>query len=246
MSPAKRTSTGSYFDVDIAKVVQSEQRRFQLRVKFQTRARRTVLYGPSGAGKSLTLQALAGLIKPDSGRIVFDSQPLFDSASHLDVPARRRRFGYVFQDYALFPQLTVRQNIAFGLRDGLLNPSERAGDERVDHWLQALELEHVASQRAHELSGGQRQRTALARALANAPRALLLDEPFSALDPDLRNRTRAQLEALLKQIDIPMVMISHDPEDLAWFGEDVHYLLEGVVAQRPDPSVRVAAPQGAS
>jgi molybdate transport system ATP-binding protein len=243
MSSPVTASVDGCFEVDIAKAVQSEQRRFQLRVKFQTRARRIVIYGPSGAGKSLTLQVLAGLIRPDSGHVTFNSHRLFDGERGIDVPARRRRFGYVFQDYALFPQLTVRQNIAFGLRDGLFNPSTQSGGERVDHWLQALELEHVASQRTHELSGGQRQRTALARALANEPRALLLDEPFSALDPDLRNRTRAQLDTLLKRVDIPVVMISHDPEDLAWFGDEIHYLLDGVIAERPVPVARATVPQ---
>jgi molybdate transport system ATP-binding protein len=224
---------GLGFDVDIEKTVRSEQRRFDLRVRFKTQARRTVVYGPSGAGKSLMLQALAGLLTPDAGRIAFGDEVLFDSAARVDVPARRRRFGYVFQDYALFPQLTVRQNIAFGLRGGMFNPPVSGDDERVDRWLRMLELENVASQRTHELSGGQRQRTALARALANEPRALLLDEPFSALDPDLRSRTRAQLDSLLKRIDIPIVMISHDPEDLAWFGEEVFYLVEGAIAEMP-------------
>ncbi|OWQ86202.1 ABC transporter ATP-binding protein [Roseateles aquatilis] len=217
------------FDVRIRKHVEGGGRRFDLVVEFRTDARRTVVHGPSGAGKSLTLQAIAGLLRPDEGTILVDGQPVFDSASRVDVPARERRLGYLFQDYALFPHLTVRQNIAFGLTHGWLNPSRRDGGAAVDRWLQAFELERVAQQRPHQLSGGQRQRTALARALVNEPRALLLDEPFSALDPDLRGRMRAELDTLLDRIGIPMLMITHDPEDVERFGDRRIRLTDGQV-----------------
>ena len=219
------------FEVDIGKTMRSAQRSFELRVRFTTHARRSVIYGPSGAGKSLTLQALAGLMKPDLGRIAFDSEVLFDSQAGIDIPARRRGFGYLFQDYALFPRLNVRQNIAFGLSAGLLNPSAQGGGEAVEHWLRAFELFDVAAQRPAELSGGQRQRTALARALVNSPRALLLDEPFSALDPALRERMRTELDELLRRIDIPVLMITHDPDDLEWFGEEALSLRDGVIVE---------------
>jgi molybdate transport system ATP-binding protein len=218
------------FEVDIRKTVSSPQRRFELEVRFTSQARRTVIYGPSGAGKTLTLQAIAGLLRPDAGRIAFNGETLFDGSARLLVPARQRRFGYLFQDYALFPQLNVRQNIAFGLQRGWRNPPRDVGGEAVERWLAALELSPVASQLPHQLSGGQRQRTALARALVNGPRALLLDEPFSALDPALRERTRDELDRLLSQIDIPLVMITHDPDDLGRFGEQVLQLREGVVS----------------
>ena len=217
------------FEVRIRKQVEGGGRRFELDVSFSTDARRTVIYGPSGAGKSLTLQAVAGLLKPDDGTIYIDGHPVFDSASRIDVPARERRLGYLFQDYALFPQLTVRQNIAFALKRGWRNPSRHEGGEAVDRWIQAFELERVAQQRPHQLSGGQRQRTALARALVNEPRALLLDEPFSALDPDLRGRMRAELDTLLERVGVPMLMITHDPEDLARFGDRRVMLRDGVV-----------------
>jgi len=229
-----------FFDVSIRRIVGIDRRRFELQVAFQCRRRRTVIFGPSGSGKTLTLQALAGLLTPDSGRIAFCGESLFDSAAGIDVPARERRFGYLFQDYALFPQLSVRQNIAFGLKRGPLNPSARFEDPRVDRWLRAFELTELARQRPAELSGGQRQRTALARALVNEPRALLLDEPFSALDPALRDRTRAELDALLRGIDIPVVVITHDAQDIDWFGEQTLYLSEGGVVAQPEP----AAPRG--
>jgi len=219
------------FTVDIATTVGGSRRRFELQVAFETTARRTVIYGPSGAGKSLTLQAMAGLLAPARGRILFGDEVLFDSATRVHVPARARRFGYLFQDYALFPGLNVRQNVAFGLSRGLRNPPREAGGAVVERWLEALELREVALQRPHELSGGQRQRVALARALVNDPRALLLDEPFSALDPELRQRTRAELDRLLTRIGIPIVMITHDPEDIGWFGEQTLYLREGAIRE---------------
>lgn len=222
------------FHVDIHKTVHSERRTFELAVRFETRARRTVLYGPSGAGKSLTLQAVAGLLAPDRGRVAFAGETLFDAAAGTDVPARRRGFGYLFQDYALFPRLNVRQNIAFALQPGLRNPAAlRDADPAVTRWLEAFELQEVAAQRPHELSGGQRQRTALARALVQSPRALLLDEPFSALDPELRLRMRRELDALLARIDIPVLMITHDPDDLAWFGDEVLHLRDGRIVEAP-------------
>ena len=217
------------FEVCIRKRVEGGGRRFELAVAFATDARRTVVHGPSGAGKSLTLQAIAGLLKPDEGTIRIDGKPVFDSASRIDVPARERRLGYLFQDYALFPQLTVRQNIAFALKRGWLNPSRHGGGEAVERWIQAFELERVAQQRPHQLSGGQRQRTALARALVNEPCALLLDEPFSALDPELRGRMRTELDTLLERVGIPMLMISHDPEDVARFGDRRILLRDGTV-----------------
>ncbi len=230
------------FRVEIDKVVRSERRSFHLRVRFETHAKRTVIFGPSGAGKSLTLQALAGLLTPDAGRIVFGTETLFDAAAGIDVPARLRGFGYLFQDYALFPRLNVRQNIAFGLQTGWRNPSAQVADEAVERWLQAFELGEVALQRPAELSGGQRQRTALARALVHSPRALLLDEPFSALDPDLRDRMRAELDALLRRIDIPVLMITHDPDDLARFGDEAFYLRDGAIADTRPPFGRPASP----
>ena len=231
------------FQVDIGKTVRSARRSFELRVRFDTTARRTVIFGPSGAGKTLTLQAIAGLVTPDCGRIAFDGELLFDSDAGTDRPARDRGFGYLFQDYALFPRLNVRQNIAFGLSRGWLNPPARGDSAAVDHWLRAFELTEVANQRPDELSGGQRQRTALARALVHSPRALLLDEPFSALDPALRNRVRGELDELLQRIDIPVLMITHDPDDLAWFGDAALYLRDGRIAEPPAAVERLVPPR---
>ncbi|MFT4174093.1 MAG: ATP-binding cassette domain-containing protein [Rhodocyclaceae bacterium] len=223
------------FEVDFTRTVGSDRRKFKVHARFASDARRTVIYGPSGAGKSLTLQSLAGLLRPDEGFIRFNGDLLFDGGAGVDVPARVRGFGYLFQDYALFPQLNVRQNIAFAQQAGWFNPARKAGDAAVDKWIRALELTAVADLYPAELSGGQRQRTALARSLVKSPRALLLDEPFSALDPALRERTRRELNVLLDDLGIPVVMITHDPQDLECFGEKVLHLRGGRILDEAEP-----------
>ena len=230
------TSAPPRLEVDITRTMISDERRFLLAVRFSTTALRTVVYGPSGAGKSLTLRAIAGLLRPDRGMIRVDGQSLFDGERGVNVPPRDRRFGFLFQDYALFPHLTVRQNVAFGLSRGLLNPGRAHRSEPVARWLAAFRLEEVADQWPSQLSGGQRQRTALARALVDSPRALLLDEPFSALDPALRDRMRDELDELLDRVEVPMVMITHDPEDLRRFGQHVVQLRDGAVRAADRPS----------
>lgn len=207
--------------LDIGKTLRSPGRQFQLELRFAVEAQRVVVFGPSGAGKSQMMKALAGLTTPDRGRIELAGRCLYDGAAGINLPARERNVAYLFQDYALFPHLNVRQNIAFGLRRGWRNPRAGADDEAVRYWLQVFELEHVARQFPHQLSGGQRQRVALARALAPQPSALLLDEPFAALDAGLRARMRAELDTLQRRLAIPMLMITHDPEDVRVFGEHV-------------------------
>lgn len=205
-------------DVSVHKSLQAGARRFQLKVDFRTDAKRLVILGPSGAGKSLLLQAIAGLIRPDAGHVRLGGSTLFDAAAGINLPVRRRRLGYMFQNYALFPHLDVRQNVAFGLSAGALNPSRRARDANVEEWLARFGLEAMAHQFPDQLSGGQSQRVALARALVGEPQALLLDEPFAALDPGLRQALRHSLDELQQRLGIPMLLITHDPEDAAAFG----------------------------
>ncbi len=170
---------------------------FLLRPCWRTDARRVALFGPSGSGKSLTMQAIAGLLRPDRGRIEVAGRVLFDAEAGVDVPPRARRLAYLFQDYALFPHLTVRQNVGFGLRRGWLNlHGRRALPERALRWVRAFGLDGLLDRYPAELSGGQRQRVALARALSTDPGLLLLDEPLSALDAGLRVRMREELAQL--------------------------------------------------
>jgi molybdate transport system ATP-binding protein len=214
-------------DLDIRKKLGAGKQSFSLDVRLTTDSQRIVILGPSGSGKSLTLKAIAGLLRPDAGHIRLDGQVLFDAAKGVDLAPQKRELAYVFQDYALFPHLTVRQNIAFPLLKGWCNPRRRQAYAQAEYWCEAFQLAHVADQYPHELSGGQKQRTALARALVTQPRALLLDEPFAALDPGLRALMRAELKDLQHRLQVPMVLITHDPEDAAVFGDHVVDLRDG-------------------
>ena len=217
------------FDIDIRKTLRSGQRRFELGVQWRSDCQRLVILGPSGSGKSQTLKAIAGLMTPDSGHIRLGGRTLFDAKAGINLAPQARRMAYLFQDYALFPHLSVRQNLSFGLVRGWFNPSERRRDAAVDYWLDAFELRAVAHQFPAELSGGQRQRVALARALVAQPQALLLDEPFAALDSALRVGMRSELDALQRRLKVPMVLITHDPEDARVLGEQVLLLRDGAI-----------------
>ena len=226
------------WDVALRKMLRHERARFEIDVRFASAARRLVLFGPSGAGKTQTLRMIAGLVRPDAGRVVVGARVLDDGERGLHLAPQQRRLAFVFQDYALFPHLTVRQNIAFARRRGLLNPPRRVDDPQVERWLGAFHLEAVAGLYPHQISGGQRQRTALARALVGEPAALLLDEPFAALDKPLRRRLRDELRDLQAQLGLPMLLITHDDDDLRVLADEVVVIDGGrVVGSGPPASV---------
>lgn len=208
-------------DMQIRKNVHSAGRNFTLDVCLQlpSGASTTVFFGPSGSGKTMTLQCMAGLVQPDSGYLCVNGHVFFNAAQGICLPAAARRVGYMFQEYALFPHLSVAQNVAFGL-NGLwvtrLAPHIR---EKVMDVLEFLGIAALADSFPAEISGGQKQRVALARALAIDPQILLLDEPFSALDTLLRARLRLELKSILQSLKIPAIIISHDPQDVQKFAD---------------------------
>ncbi len=183
---------------------------FQLKVAFSTDEQPLGLLGESGAGKSMILRNIAGIETPTKGRIVLNGRVLFDSQSKINLPARDRRIGFLVQNYALFPHMSVAQNIAFGLPKKL---SASAIRQQVETHLIALQLQGLADRYPHQLSGGQQQRVALARALASQPEALLLDEPFSALDSYLRSQLAQQMIETLKSYNGVTLFVTHDMEE---------------------------------
>jgi len=224
-------------DVSIQRRIDDANRPFALDVAFASDERRVVLFGPSGAGKSLTLRAIAGLLRPDRGLVRIDGRVLFDSRRGIDVAARERHVGYVFQDYALFPHITLAQNVAFGLARGLRNPSRKRIPEAARRWMEIFEIDTLADRYPNQVSGGEQQRAALARALAPEPPLLLLDEPFAALDAGLRDRLRENLLALHTQRPgLQMLVITHDPADVDALGEHVLHIREGRIVEAKSSS----------
>jgi molybdate transport system ATP-binding protein len=205
-------------------------RSFRLELELSLERGALALVGPSGAGKTSVLRAIAGLMRPEHGRVAFDGKTWLDTASGVDVPPERRRVGLVFQEYALFPHMTVRANVGFGGRD------------RVDELLERFGIAALANARPATLSGGERQRVALARALARDPMVLLLDEPLSALDAYTRAHVRSELRELLHSLALPTLLVTHDFEDAAALSDRVGVLVAGKLLQAGTPAELVAAP----
>jgi molybdate transport system ATP-binding protein len=189
---------------------------FERTVRIDSDANVLALVGASGSGKTSLLHAVAGLLRPSRGRIEIDGETLFDSAHGIDVPAHRRRIGYVFQDGRLFPHLDVRRNLLFG--------ASRPGHARfgLDAVVALLALEPLLSRRVGALSGGEVQRIALGRALLSQPRLLLLDEPLSMLDPDRREELLPYLQRVRDDSALPMIYVSHVADEVARIAQDVH------------------------
>lgn len=190
------------------------------------------LVGPSGAGKTTVLRVISGLLSPEHGRLVVAGETWLDTSRRIDVPPERRRVGYVFQEYALFPHLDVRRNVLFGAANGI----------DAGALLERFRIGHLADAGITDLSGGERQRVALARALARDPAVLLLDEPLSALDTHTRAAVRAELHEILGGLAIPTVLVTHDFEDAAALADRVGVIVEGRVLQVDTPSGLVGAP----
>jgi molybdate transport system ATP-binding protein len=213
-----------------------------LAVRFSARAQGTALFGPSGAGKTSIVSMIAGLIKPDRGRIALGDDVLFDNATRINVPAHRRNIGYVFQEGRLFPHLSVAQNLHYGrwMRGLAKNPSE---EERI---LTMLDLPTLLARRPGKLSGGERQRVAIGRALLAGPRLLLLDEPLASLDAARKAEILPYLERLRDDGGVPLVYVSHQPDEVRRIATEVVLLDAGRVAATggtellPDTRVAIA------
>ena len=189
------------------------------------------LLGPSGSGKTTLLRLIAGFEKPDGGRILIAGRPVVGVAESIWIPAEQRGVGMVFQDYALFPHLTVAQNVRFGLR----STDKIDRDGRVAELLRLTELEHCAGRYPHQLSGGQQQRVALARALAPRPGVVLLDEPFNGLDPDLRPQMRREVARILRHLGTAAILVTHDQEEALGMADQVAVIRNGELQQVGSP-----------
>jgi len=201
---------------------------FDLNVRLEAGAEILVLFGPSGAGKTQTLDAIAGLTTPDSGEITLDGATFFQGSGGkptINLPARQRRVGYVFQSYALFPHLTALENVGYSL---WRQPQQR---QRALALLERMGLERLAERYPHELSGGQQQRVAIARALAMEGHALLLDEPFSALDNPTRKLLHRDLLALQRETNLVVIYVTHSLDDAIAVGDRLAVMREGRIEQ---------------
>lgn len=198
---------------------------FSLGVEFVAPQGITVLFGPSGSGKSSILRAIAGLLQPQRGRIIFGDQVFFDGARGVFIPPQGRRLGYVTQGYGLFPHLTVAENIGFGLHRW---PASRRR-ERVRALVAQFALSSLVNLGIDQISGGQAQRVAIARALAPDPQLLLLDEPFSALDEDLRGYLQGELRQVQQRSQVPMILVTHSRREAIALADQVVQLAGGQV-----------------
>ena len=200
----------------------------------------TTLLGPSGCGKTTLLRMIAGLEAPDTGEICFDDRVVFSSEKRINVPPEKRGLGFVFQDFALWPHMSVYENVAFGLR-AVHNTKNL--DEKVRKALHAVQLDDFAARYPHQLSGGQQQRVAFARAIVIEPQCILFDEPLSALDALLREEMRAELKELISRLGITAVFVTHDQTEAMSMSDRIAVLNGGAVEQYAAPEKIYSAPE---
>ena len=241
--PAAITALPSVFSntlsAHIKKRLSGAGREFTLEVDFALSPGVTILFGASGAGKTTLLDCLAGLIRPDSGHIAFANESWFDQRLRINIPVRARGIGYVFQDLALFPHLSVEQNVQYGI--SRLDASERRA--RTDAVLESFRIAHLRGRKPGEISGGERQRVALARALVTDPRLLLLDEPLAGLDAPTKSKIVDDLRAWNSAHRIPILYVTHDREEVFALGEHVLALENGQIIAQGTPHEVMTAPR---
>lgn len=215
-----------------------ESAAYSLDVEFRAESGVTVLFGPSGAGKTLILDAIAGFVRPDTGRILLDDAILFDAASQVHLAPQERGCGYVFQNYALFPHMTLRQNLTFAAH----RTPRLERHRRVTEMLEKFKLTGVSGRRPHEVSGGEKQRCSIARALIGSPKLLLLDEPARGLDAPLRADLYAILRQVRAEFQAPILLVTHDLEECFEVGEQMVVIREGRIVQSGSPMAVVSQP----
>ena len=192
--------------------IREKLKEFELDVEFDVSSGCTGLMGSSGSGKSMTLKCIAGIEEPDSGRIVLNGKVLYDSAHKINLPPQKRHVGYLFQSYALFPNMTVIKNIEEASRASGLSKKESVS--KALDMLERFKIKELSYRYPRQLSGGQKQRAALARLMAGNPDAILLDEPFSALDEDLKEGLIDEMKGLLESVDKPEILVSHNKDEV--------------------------------
>jgi molybdate transport system ATP-binding protein len=237
--PASTYPISSELQVRIRKRFPNPEGTFNLNVHFRALAGFTILFGASGAGKTTLLDCIAGLSDPDEGRIVVGGKDLYDSEKKQNLPAWKRRIGYVHQDLALFPHLTAEDNVAYGLRS--LSAAER--QRRSRETLGMFRIEHLRDRRPSQISGGERQRVALARALVTEPRALLLDEPLAALDRPTKSSLVGDLRKWNQHHRVPILFVTHNGEEVFALGDEVIMLDGGRIVAQGQPHEVMRAPR---
>jgi molybdenum ABC transporter ATP-binding protein len=230
---------GAQLQVRVRRMLGGDNGGFELDVGFALEKGITILFGPSGAGKTTLLDCVAGLTNPDQGRIAIGTRALFDSEDGINLSATERNVGYVFQDLALFPHLTVEANVAYGL--GGLKSEERK--QRVTSALESLSILELRTRRPAELSGGERQRVALARALVTQPSVLLLDEPLAALDLPIRMKIADDLRRSIQALPIPVLYVTHSRDEVFMLGERMLMLERGKIIAEGTPHQVMSAPR---
>ena len=215
---------------------------FELNAHLQVGPGITVLFGPSGSGKTLTLNCISGFARPDEGRILINDQLYFDGATKVHVPPQRRRCGYIFQDHALFPHMTVRDNLRFAASLPAAKTSRLPLHRRITELLEVFELAELSDRMPAQLSGGQKQRAAIARVLVTEPRLLLLDEPARGLDERLRKNFYELLLSVRERLQIPVLLVSHNLEDSFQVADSLVLLEHGRVLQMGSHSAVIAHP----
>jgi molybdate transport system ATP-binding protein len=237
-TPVETKSSNSTLSASIRKTFPSSEREFALQVDFNAAPGFTILFGASGSGKTTLLDCVAGLATPEAGRIAVGERVLFDANTRVNIPVAKRRVGYVLQDLALFPHLTLEQNTEYGLS----HLPRAARKERAAAMLREFRIDHLRQQRPTEISGGERQRVALARALVTDPCVLLLDEPLAALDGATKAKIIDDLRRWNRAHRIPILYVTHSREEVLALGEGVLVMEQGRIIARGTPHEVLSAP----